>query len=179
MNANEEMPRLGRRANGPQDNPRRVNILESTSRVNEKSRGSVEEVFAPAVVAAAEHAHDLAAGVEREGARLAQQDHVVDFAEQAIAFSAVALVAAGDEIFPCGVAAARTRNHVIERELAGRVGFAAVLAGVAVTEQDVFAREGAGLVRNAAVFKKTDDGGHGDDGALRMKRKAVDRKSVV
>src|ERR1039458_9218740 len=99
---------------------------------------SIEEVLAPAVVAAAQHAHDLAAGVEREGARLAEQNHVVDLAEQAIAFVAVALVAAGDEIFPGGVAAARARDNVVEGELAGGEGFAAGLAGGAVWQQDVF-----------------------------------------
>ena len=111
--------------------------------------------------------------MEREGARLAQQDHVVDLIEQAIAFVAAALMAAGDEVFPRGVAAARTRNHVIESQLAGGIGFAAVLAGVAVAEQNVLAREGAGLVGDAAILEQANDRGHGDDGALRVEREAV------
>ena len=60
----------------------------------------IEEVFAPAVVAAAEHAHDLAAGVERKRTWLAEQNHVIDFRKHSVAFSAIAGVAAGDEIFP-------------------------------------------------------------------------------
>ncbi|SPE18179.1 hypothetical protein SBA5_140046 [Candidatus Sulfotelmatomonas gaucii] len=133
----------------------------------------IKQIFPPAVVAAAEHAYDLAAGVQREGARLTQQDHVVNFAEQTIALLAVALMAAGHKIFPGGAAAARTRHDVIEGELAGRVGFAAVLAGVAIAQEDVFARESARLVGDAAVLEETDDRGHGNDGALRVQREAV------
>jgi len=73
--------------------------------------------------------------------------------EHAVAFAAVAGVAAGDEIFPGGVAATRTWNDVVEGEFAGRQDDGAVLAGVAVAQEDVFAGEGARLVRDAAVFK--------------------------
>ena len=130
---------------------------------------SIEQVLAPAVVAAAQHAHDLAAGVQREGPGLAQQDHVVDLVQHAVAFAAVAGVAAGHQVFPRGVAAAGAGNHVIQGEFAGGQHDAAVLAGVAVAQQDVFAREGAGLVRDAAVLQQADDRGHGDAAALGMK----------
>ena len=66
----------------------------------------IEQIFAPAVVAAAKHAHDLAAGVERKWPRLAKQNHVVDFGKHAVALTAIAGVAAGDEVLPCGVATA-------------------------------------------------------------------------
>jgi hypothetical protein len=80
---------------------------------------SIEQILPPAVVAAAQHAHDLAAGVQREGARLAQQNHVVDLAEHAVALAAVAGVAAGHQVLPGGVAAARAGNHVVQRQVAG------------------------------------------------------------
>src|SRR5579863_1622373 len=73
----------------------------------------VEEIFAPAVVAAAEHAHDLTAGVERKRTRVALKGHVVDLAEHAVALAAVAGMATGDKVLPCGVAAAGTRNDVV------------------------------------------------------------------
>jgi hypothetical protein len=144
----------------------------STKLVSEGVR-LIKEVLAPAVVAAAQHAHDLAAGVEREGARLAEQNHIVDFAEEAVAFVAIALVAAGDEILPGGAAAARARNNVIESKLAGRHGLSAILASVTVAQQNVFARESTGLVRDAAIFQQADYRRHGDDGALRVEREAV------
>src|SRR6185437_1858552 len=53
---------------------------------------SIEQVLPPPVVAAAEHAHDLAAGVQRESPGFAQQDHVIDFVQQPVAFAAVARV---------------------------------------------------------------------------------------
>ena len=88
-------------------------------------------------------------------------------------FAPVAGMAAGHQILPGGVAATRARNHVIERELAGRQRIAAVLAGVAVAQQDVLAREGAGLVRNAPVLKQPDHRRHGDVAALRVQHQAV------
>ena len=64
-------------------------------------------------------------------------------------------------------------NDVIEREFAGGQHHAAVLALVAIAQQDIFAREGAGLVRDAAVFKQADHGRHGDAAALGVQREAV------
>jgi hypothetical protein len=134
---------------------------------------SIEQILPPAVVAAAQHAHDLPAGVQREGPRVAQQDHVVDLVQHAVALAAVAGVAAGHQVLPGGVAAAGARNHVVQREFAGRQHHAAVLAGVAVAQQDVFAREGAGLVGDAAVLQQPDHRRHGDAAALRMQHEAV------
>ena len=62
---------------------------------------------------------------------------------------------------------------MIEGEFAGGQHDAAVLALVAIAQQNVFAREGAGLVRDAAVFKKTNDRRHGDAAALSVEREAV------
>ena len=61
---------------------------------------SIEKILAPPVVAPPQHAHNLAAGVQREWARVAQKNHVVDFGQHAVALAAVAGVAAGHQIFP-------------------------------------------------------------------------------
>ena len=66
----------------------------------------VEKIFAPAVIAAAQHAHDLAAGVQREWPWLAKKNHVIDFGKHAVAFATIAGVTTCDEILPGGVAAA-------------------------------------------------------------------------
>ena len=133
----------------------------------------IEEVLAPAVVATTEHAHDLPAGMEREGTGIAQQEHVIDFREHAISFAAVATVAAGDEVFPCGIAAARTRNDVIEREFARRQHHTTVLALITVAQENIFARECTCLMRNAPVFKQANHRGHGNAAALRMQSETV------
>jgi hypothetical protein len=64
------------------------------------SRLLIKEVFAPAIIAASEHTHNLPAGMQREGPWVAKQNHVVNFVEHAIAFAPVAGVAAGYEVFP-------------------------------------------------------------------------------
>ena len=116
----------------------------------------VEQVLSPLIVGVAHQAHDVAAGVEIEGARFAGRAHV-GFVRELIAFAAVAGMAAGYEIFPGGESAAGAWNYVVEREFAGGQRGAAILAGVAVAQQNVLARQCARLVRNAAVFEQADD----------------------
>ena len=62
---------------------------------------SVKQILSPLVVGAANHAHDVAAGVEREWTRLFQQLHF-SLAQQMIPLPAVAGMAAGHQVFPCG-----------------------------------------------------------------------------
>ena len=83
--------------------------------------------------------HDVAAGVEIEGTRFTRGPHV-DFVRKLVALAAVTGMAAGDEVLPGGEAAARARDHVIQCEFAGGKRRAAILAGVAVAQQDVFPR---------------------------------------
>ena len=49
----------------------------------------------------ANHAHDVAAGVQAEGTRLLEQFHIVNLSQQAVALAAVAAMAAGDKVLPC------------------------------------------------------------------------------
>ena len=133
----------------------------------------IEEIFAPTVIAVAEHTHDLPAGVEREGARFTQQDHVFDFMQQSVALAAIAGVAACDKVLPGGVATARAWDDVVEGEFAGGEDNAAVLTGISVAEEDVLAREGACLVRDAAILEQPDDRRHGDVAALSVEHEAV------
>lgn len=59
----------------------------------------IEEILAPLLVGASDHAHDMTAGVQAEGARLPHQTHV-DFAQQVVAFAVIAGMAARYKIFP-------------------------------------------------------------------------------
>ena len=111
----------------------------------------VVKILAPLLVGVPDHAHDVAAGVQGEWPGFAHELHVWQFVEKKVAFAAIAGMTAGDQVLPGGQAAAGTRVDVIEGELAGGEDDAAVLAGIAITEKDVFAREGAGLVRDATV----------------------------
>ena len=109
-------------------------------------------------------AHDVAAGVEIEGARFARGPHI-GFVRKLVALAAVAGMAAGDQVLPGGQTAAGTRDDVIEREFARGQRGAAVLARVTVAQQDVLARESARLVRNAPILEQTDHRGHTDGNA--------------
>jgi len=75
--------------------------------------------------------------VEIEGAGFAGRPHV-RFVRKLIAFAAVAGMAAGYEILPGGEAATGAGNHVVEREFARGKRGAAILAGVAVAQQNIF-----------------------------------------
>jgi len=110
--------------------------------------------------------------VEIEGTGFAQELHL-RFVRELVALAAVARMTAGDEIFPGGRAPAGARNHVVERKFSGCEHFPAVLAGIAITHQDVLARECARLVRNSAVFEQADDGGHAQRNARGMEKVSV------
>ena len=58
---------------------------------------------------------------------------------------------------------------MVERKFAGGKRGAAILAGVAVAQKNVFARQGARLVRDAAIFEQANDGryAHGDAGGVK------------
>src|SRR3954469_20225072 len=90
-----------------------------------------------------------------------------------VPLAAVAIMAAGYEVLPGREAAARTWDHVVERELARRHHFAAILAGVAVAQQDVLARKSTGLMRDASVFQQTDHRGHTDGESSGVQEVAV------
>ena len=124
----------------------------------------VEEVFAPLVVAAAQQAHQVTAGMEAERARLAKEFHA-RFFRGAAALTIVAAVATGDQILPGGLAGSRARDDVVEGHLAGGQHLVAILAGVAIAHQNVFARKSPGLMGNTPVFQQADDGGYVDSPA--------------
>jgi hypothetical protein len=91
----------------------------------------VEQILAPLVIGVAHHAHDVAAGVEVERARFAEEVHI-GFMGKLVALAAVAAVAAGYEILPARRTAAGAREDVVEREIASAENVTAVLACVAV-----------------------------------------------
>ncbi len=101
----------------------------------------------------------MAAGVEVEGAGFAHELHA-GFQGELVAFAAVAGVAAGYEIFPGGRASAGAGDDVIEGQFAGRQHGGAVLAGVAIAQQNVLARKSAALVWDTAILQQTNDRGH-------------------
>src|SRR5262249_17987420 len=74
-----------------------------------------------------------------------------------VARAIIAAFAAGDEVVPVRAAAARFRENVIERQFRRVEDLAAILAGVMVAEQDVFARKALALEWNVDVFGQTDD----------------------
>src|SRR5579884_2690804 len=120
---------------------------------------SIEQVLAPAVVALAQEPHQMPAGVQAEGTRRAGQLHA-RFIGRAAAFAIVAGMAAGHQVLPRSFTGARARDHVIEGQVTRWQRLMAVLAGIAVAHEDVLARKGTGLVRNAPVFEQAYDRRH-------------------
>src|SRR5262252_5477777 len=113
---------------------------------------SIEQILSPLIIRAAHQTHDVAAGVEIERARLACQLHA-GFSRKLIAFAAIAGMAASDQVFPGRGASAGAGDYVVERQFARGQNFSAILAGAAIAQQDVLARQRTRLMRDAAVFK--------------------------
>ena len=134
--------------------------------------GLIEEVLAPLIVRVPHEAHDMAAGVEIEGAGFAREVHS-SFVRILITFLPIAGVTAGDKILPGRRPATRTRHNVVESQLSRSQNVAAVLAGIAVAQQYVFSRQRPRLVRDAPVFQEANDGGNPECESRRMKVMAI------
>jgi len=91
----------------------RGEVLSDLSRLN--ADRSIEQILPPLVVGSSHQAHDVAAGVEIEGAGLAHKLHS-GFIGHLVALAAIAGMAACHQIFPGGSASARTGHDVVERE---------------------------------------------------------------
>src|SRR5262249_10426578 len=140
---------------------------ESPLRGARLTRELKEEIFSPLIVTLTQQTHQMAAGMQTEGSWLPSQFHA-GLLRGPAALVIVAGVATGNEILPRGFAGARARNDVVKRKLAGRKCAMAILAGIAVSHQNVLARQRARLVRNTAIFEQTDYRGHRDGAACGM-----------
>src|ERR1700692_2637331 len=114
----------------------------------------VKQILPPLIIRVPHQAHDVATGVEIERARFSRRLHV-GFVRQLIAFTAVAGMAARDKILPSRQSASGTWNHMIQREFAGGQRGAAILAGIAVAQQNVLSRQRSRLVWDAAILQES------------------------
>jgi hypothetical protein len=131
----------------------RGEVLSDLSRLN--ADRSIEQILPPLVVGSSHQAHDVAAGVEIEGAGLAHKLHS-GFIGHLVALAAIAGMAACHQIFPGGSASSRSGHDMIERQFARSQHFAAKLTRVAITQQNILPRERARLVRNTPIFEQSD-----------------------
>src|SRR5690242_3997415 len=77
-----------------------------------KLRNLVKQILPPLIIGPSHQAHDVAAGVEVEGAGLTHQLHS-RFGNKLISLSAIAEMAAGNEVFPRRVAATGARDNMV------------------------------------------------------------------
>src|SRR5271156_1188911 len=94
-------------------------------------RKLIKEILAPLIVALAEQAHQMPAGMQAQGTRGARQPHPGFFRSPA-SFAIIARMAAGDQILPGGFASPGARLHVVERQLSGIESSQAILAGITI-----------------------------------------------
>ena len=79
------------------------------------------------------------------------------FLRSPVSLPMIATLAAGNQIIPRGLPSARAWQHMIERQLRGRILGAAVLAGRVVAQKNVFPRERSTFKRNVDVLSQTDN----------------------
>ena len=61
--------------------------------------GLIKQILSPLIIRAADHSHDVPAGVERKGPGLLQELHI-GLTQQMVAFAAIAGMAAGHQVLP-------------------------------------------------------------------------------
>ena len=115
----------------------------------------IEEILSPLVVGAAHQSHNVAAGMKVECAGFAHQLHA-RFRWRLVAFAAVARMAASDEVLPGGGTSARARDYMIKSQFSRRQDRRAILAGIAIAQQNVLTRQRPALMRNAAILQQSD-----------------------
>lgn len=84
--------------------------------------------------------------------RLAQREHAA-FGRQVITLQQIALLAGGQDVFPCGGAATGFGNKVVEGQFVRFMLLAAVLAGPFVAQEYVKPRKGRPCFRLHIFFK--------------------------
>src|ERR1700675_4231013 len=76
-----------------------------------KTSRLVEQILPPLIVALAQQAHQMTAGMQTERTRRACQTHS-SFFRSAAALAIITRMAAGHQVLPSGFPRARSRNHV-------------------------------------------------------------------
>src|SRR4029079_19341923 len=92
---------------------------------------------------------------------------------QLIALTTVAGMAASDEIFPSGTSATGTRNDMVKGQITCGENNAAILAGVAIPQENVLPRKSTALMRNSPVLQKAYYRRNADYHTRRMQKMAV------
>ena len=95
------------------------------------------------------------------------------FFRSPVSLSMIATLAAGNQIIPRGLPSARAWQHMIERQLRGRILSAAVLAGRMVAQKNVLPRKRATFKRNVDVLSQTNNRGCVNGEFLRMEDVAI------
>jgi len=161
----------------PWDKPRPfcgISLAQTLGKETGKSKqyGSIEKILAPLVVRASHEPHDVTAGVEIERPRLTHQLHS-SLTGKLVSLATITGMTTGHQVLPGGSSGPRTRDYVIERQIARWQHFGAVLAGIAVTQQNVLPRKSPCLVGNAPVFEQPDYRGQSDRETCCMEKVAI------
>jgi len=114
---------------------------------------SIKQILPPRLVRTAQIADDLAIDMKIVGLGPLHQSQT-RFLGGAIALAVVAGPATRNQVVPGGIAAATPGNDVVKRQVQRWKDVPAVLAGVVIAQQDVFAREALSLERNVNVLEQ-------------------------
>jgi len=116
----------------------------------------IKQVFAPSLVGAPKIAHDLAIYVQAERLRTFEQFHAY-FLRHLVPLLIVAAFTTGNQIVPVRTPTPRPWHNVIKRKFGRIENLTAVLAGVMIAQQDIFARQAFSLEWNVLVFHQPYD----------------------
>src|SRR5580700_2747972 len=112
----------------------------------------VKQVLTPAFIPVTNQSHQLTGRMQCERPRPPRQFEA-GFLRCAVALAVVAPVTAGHQIFPRRAPAPRPRDYMIQCKLGARKYPAAELAGVAISQQNIFSGKRPTLLGDMPVSK--------------------------
>jgi len=119
-------------------------------------RISVVQILPPLLFADSCLAHESARRMNRHAAWLTEQFHS-SFHRRPVSFAHIAVTAGSNQVFPRTQSASSARNHVLEFQFAAQEPLAAILANVAVTDEDVLSRQGLDPSRQTPILAQAND----------------------
>jgi len=112
----------------------------------------IKQVLSPLIVRTAHQPHDVSAGMKIEGVGLTHELHA-GFKRHLIALAPIARMAASHEVLPGRGSSSGTWHDVVQCQFTRRQQLPAVLASVAIAQENVLARQGTRLVRDSTIFQ--------------------------
>jgi len=119
----------------------------------------IKQILTPALISVPYEPHQLPRGMQRKRPGPPRQFEP-GLLWRTVAFAVIATVTARHQVFPRGTPAPRSRHNMVQRQFRTRKDPSAELAGIPVSQQNVFPRKRTALLWNVPVGQQTNHRWH-------------------